>query len=286
MHCTKIRGKPQNAKQFNAKGHTQGNAKTKKTTQTATEQKACHKCGKSPPHPAVQCPTRNAECHNCGKRGHYGKVCRLASTVNELAEDTDGLFLGEVSSGEKPWMAEIGLKGSKMTFKIDTGTDVTAIPEQVYISVMQGDKEIKGALKQLYGPGGAKLNVLGSVTETLTYKERSITEKIYIVKNLDVGRLLSRPASVRLKLVARVDMIDQETVRTTYPKLCDGLGLVQKPYTIKFKPDAKPFSLKVPRQVPLPFMGKVKRKLERMESLGVISCIEAPTEWCCGMVAD
>lgn len=63
--------------------------------------------------------------------------------MNELAEDTDGLFLGEVSSGEKPWIAEIGLKGSKMTFKIDTGTDVTAIPEQVYISVMQGDKEIK-----------------------------------------------------------------------------------------------------------------------------------------------
>ncbi|KAI3374568.1 hypothetical protein L3Q82_021135, partial [Scortum barcoo] len=85
------------------------------------------------------------------------------------------------------------------------------------------------------------------------------------------------------KLVARVDTIDQETVRNTYPKLCDGLGMVQKPYTIKLKPDAKP-SLKVPRRVPLPLMGKVKKELERMEKIGVISRVEQPTDWCCGMV--
>lgn len=279
----KAKGKQWNATQLKAKGLKPGHAKAKAATHTATGNKACHKCGKSPSHPAVQCPARNAECHSCGKRGHYGKVCRLISSVNELAEDTDGLFLGEVSSGEDPWMADIGLQGRKVTFKIDTGADVTAIPETVYKNTMPGAKDVKAAMKQLYGPGGAKLNVLGSVTETLTYKDRSTTERIYIVRDLHVG-LLSRPASVRLKLVARIDMIDQETVRTTYPKLCDGLGLVQKPYTIKLKPDAKPFSLKVPRRVPLPLMGKVKRELERMESLGVISRIEAPTEWCCGMV--
>ena len=69
-----------------------------------------------------------------------------------------------------------------------------------------------------------------------------------------------------------------------YPKLCEGLGRVQKPYTIKLKPDAKPFSLKVPRRVPLPLMGKVKEELARMEGLGVISRVDEPTDWCCGMV--
>ncbi|KAK0131436.1 hypothetical protein N1851_033838 [Merluccius polli] len=279
----KNRGKLPYAKQFKPKGQTQGNPKFNKMAPSATELKTCHKCGKSPPHPAVQCPAKSAECHICHKRGHYGRTCRLANTVNEVAEDMDGLFLGVVSSGDEPWMADIDLKGSKVTFKIDTGADVTAIPEQVYKTLQRGDEKPDRALKQLYGPGGAKLTVLGSATETLTYKERSITEKIYIVKDLHMG-LLSRPASVRLKLVARVDTIDQETVRMTYPKLCDGLGLVQKAYTIKLKPDAKPFSLKVPRRVPLPLMGKVKQELERMEKLGVISRVEAPTEWCCGMV--
>lgn len=85
--------------------------------------------------------------------------------------------------------------------KIDTGANAPAIPKQ---------------------DGGAKLAVLGSVTERLMYKEKSITEKMYMVKDLHMG-LLSRPASVRLKLVARVDTIDQETVRMTPPELCDGL---------------------------------------------------------------
>lgn len=92
----KNKGKLTKANKFKAKRQIQGNQKIK----NEAEQKACHKCGKSPPHPAVQCPAKTAECHNCGKRGHYGRVCRLAKSVNELAEDTDELFLGEVSSGE------------------------------------------------------------------------------------------------------------------------------------------------------------------------------------------
>lgn len=90
---------------------------------------------------------------------------------------------------------------------------------------------------------------------------------------------------MRLKLLARVDTIDQETIKQTNSKFCDGLGLVQKHYTIKLKPEAKPFSLKLPPRVPLPLMDKVKKELERMERLGVISRVGEPTDWCCGIVA-
>lgn len=271
---------------FRPKDQAQGqkkNWKPDKPVQNKAENRACGKCGKSPSHPVSQCPAKSADCHNCGKRGHFGKVCRSNGNVHEVAEDVDELFLGVVASGEDPWMADISLRGSTVSFKIDTGADVTAISEQAYKSVMHREGELEKVLKPLYGPGGTKLTVLGSTTETLSYKDRSIAERIYVVRGLQVA-LLSRPASVSLKLVARVDTIDQESVRQTYPKLCDGLGLVQKPYTIKLKPDAKPFSLKVPRRVPLPLMGKVKKELERMESLGVISRIEEPTDWCCGMV--
>ncbi len=44
------------------------------------------------------------------------------------------------------------LGGALVQSKIDTGADVTAIPAQVYKSVMHGDKKIQAALKQLYGP--------------------------------------------------------------------------------------------------------------------------------------
>ena len=69
-----------------------------------------------------------------------------------------------------------------------------------------------------------------------------------------------------------------------YPKLCDSLGLVQKHYSIKLKADAKPVSMEVLRQVPLPLIGKVKKESEALENLVVISRIEEPKDCCCGMV--
>ncbi|CAM4728520.1 unnamed protein product [Leuciscus chuanchicus] len=206
------------------------------------------------------------------------KACVLS-----IALPPPTLFLGEVDSGEEPWLADINVSGHKVTFKLDSGADVSAISEQTFVSFKLKDKTLDKAEKTLYGPGGAALTVLGSTTETIVYGDRSTTEKIYVVRNLRVA-LLSRTASVRLKLIARVDTINEETVNKAYPKLCEGLGRVQNPYTIKLKPDAKPFSLKVPRRVPLPLMGNVKEELDRMEGLGVISRVDEPTDWCCGMV--
>lgn len=59
-------------------------------------------------------------------------------------------------------------------------------------------------IKLLYGPGGAKLTVLGSATETLSYREREITEKIFVVRGLQMA-LLSRPDSVSLKIVDTIN---------------------------------------------------------------------------------
>lgn len=256
--------------------------KPRKPQLTKQENKTCFKCGKTQMHPAAQCPAKNAECHNCGKRGHYGRVCR-STAVHEVADCADGLFLGELDSGEDPWLANICVRGKSMTFKLDLGADVTAISEETFKDIKQPNEHLQKAEKPLYGPGGAALTVLGSTKEDISYSDRSTAETIYVVRNLRVA-LLSRTASVRLKLIARIDNVDLETVKKAYPKLWDGLGLVQKPYTIKLKPDAKPYSLKVPRRVPLPLLGKVKAELQRMEQLGVISRVEGPTDWCCGMV--
>ena len=47
---------------------------------------------------------------------------------------------------------------------------------------------------------------------------------------------------------------------------------------------ATPFALTTPRRVPIPLLPKVKEELQRMESMGVITKIDEPTEWCAGMV--
>lgn len=53
---------------------------------------------------------------------------------------------------------------------------------------------------------------------------------------------------------------------------------------IKLKPNVVPYSLKNPRRIPIPLMGKVKEELQRMEELGVLTRVEEPKDWCIGMV--
>ncbi|KAI2645074.1 Retrovirus-related Pol polyprotein [Labeo rohita] len=93
-----------------------------------------------------------------------------------------------------------------------------------------------------------------------------------------------RPAITKLGLVTRVDDISIHTLQERYPKLCSGLGLILRPYTIKLSPGAVPFSLKTPRRIPLLLMPKVENEQQRMKHLGVISRVEEPTEWCAGIV--
>ena len=53
---------------------------------------------------------------------------------------------------------------------------------------------------------------------------------------------------------------------------------------IQLKPDAKPFALCTPHNVPILLRKKVKEELSRMYSLGVISPVKEPTQWCAGIV--
>ena len=55
-------------------------------------------------------------------------------------------------------------------------------------------------------------------------------------------------------------------------------------FEIHLRPDAQPFALHTPYNVPLPLRKKVKDELNRMESLGVIFKVHVPTPWCAGRV--
>ena len=53
---------------------------------------------------------------------------------------------------------------------------------------------------------------------------------------------------------------------------------------IKLHDEATPHALYTPRNVPIPMREKVKKELDRMESMGIISKVLEPTPWCAGMV--
>ena len=98
--------------------------------------------------------------------------------------------------------------------------------------------------------------------------------------------LLGLPALHTLKLIARVDSVEQyeDAICQKYPKLFTGLGNMGVEYSIKSRPNAKPYALSTPRNIHLPLRSKVKEELIKMENSGIISKVEGPTKWCAGMV--
>ena len=74
------------------------------------------------------------------------------------------------------------------------------------------------------------------------------------------------------------------SVKQAHPGLLKEIGSLAGEYKIALKEEISPFALSIPRSVTIPLLPKVKQELERMESHGIISRVEAPTDKCSGMV--
>ena len=166
---------------------------------------------------------------------------------------------------------------------MDTGAEVTAITEQSFQSI--GSPCLQKPQKQLRGPNKHPLDVVGTFTTTVSYKNKSCSTDIYVVRNL-AHNLLGLPVITDLHLIVLVDVIqsDRATLQQKFPSLFTGLGTLQNKYDIRLKPDAKPFSLSTARHVPIPLRAKVQAELDYMQSLNVISKVDQPTPWYAGMV--
>ena len=253
--------------------------------------KTCTRCGKSSPHSRQQCPAREATCRKCGKKGHYQAVCRSTKSVNLVTTEQDEVFIAAVNgqvptvdAGDNPWMVTVSVNGSPVDFKIDTGADVSVISDTTYKGLTR-KASLRPPRKSLTGPSCQPLEVCGQFTGTLQHGDCTACEEIFVVKSLQMS-LLGRPAIESLGLVSRVHTVEDLKLRYTskYPDLFKGLGKIPGEYHIHLKDDAKPFALSTPRRVALPLQPKVKKELQRMEQLGVISRVDDPTDWCAGMV--
>ena len=201
---------------------------------------------------------------------------------NDLYSDTVYLNAVNKALNDKQWRVTVLVENNSVSFKVDTGAKVTALSEIAFQSFTNPVPKLQKSTKILRGPNCTPLEVIGEVTMKLTYKGKSCNHRIFVIRNLQ-NNLLGLPAIKALEVIFGINAIEQN-IPDKYPTLFSGLGTFKGEYTIKLKPDAKPFSLYTPRNVPLPLREKVHLELKRMEKLGVISPVKEPTQWCAGMV--
>ena len=170
--------------------------------------KQCSRCGKGP-HSRDQCPAKDATCYRCKRKGHYGALCHAKTAAAVSTESTGNLdtaFLDSASSHqETAWFADVQMGAETLTFKMDTGAEVTAIFHRAYQQLSK-PPPLSTSDKALYGPSRHPLQVLGKCQMELTYTERSCKQQVYVVGGLK-SNLLGLPAIISLNMAARVDVI-------------------------------------------------------------------------------
>ena len=133
------------------KFHAKGRANSSTTAATQPQSKSCTRCGKGQ-HPRDKCPAKDATCHRCSKKGHYGSQCFTKNVSQvESANDMDAAFLDTVSAYQSPaWLTTIQVNGENISFKMDTGAEVTAISENTHQHLKE--PRLTTASKILYNP--------------------------------------------------------------------------------------------------------------------------------------
>ena len=145
---------------------------TKKNDSTPPTSKKCTRCGKAK-HPRDKCPALDAECFKCHKKGHYSSFCAVSTVLsteqtNTSAAENEDNFLGTVELQQQTqWVTVIKVNNVDITFKIDTGAEVSAINEIAFNKLQ--DVQLKKPTRSLYGPAMSPLTVLEQFTANLTF---------------------------------------------------------------------------------------------------------------------
>ena len=281
---------------------------SQKTQGQGQKTQKCGRCGYNWHKRYKDCPALNEKCLACGRKGHFRDQCRAEKDVRQIEEDEDDDFmpiLGSISEDsegintvvENKWHTNLKVNGQDMEFRIDTGADVSVIPDRCF----KNKDVLKKTEKKLFGPGGTKIEVVGVYRATIEKNQSKKTDQnLYVVKGLKKP-LLGKPAIEALDII-QINSLQSETKtketktdsdtdsskidpKTDYPSLFEQKIGTFSSYKIEQKADAKPFHLATPRRLPLPLKDKVEEELKSLQEQGIIRPVTKPTDWCAPIVA-
>lgn len=90
-------------------------------------------------------------------------MCCTGKAVQSIEEEEESFFLGTVTSDDDTWTVVIDVMDKNITFKLDTGADVTAPSQTEFNNIFSNSKQpvLQKAEIPLFGPGRIHLDVSG-----------------------------------------------------------------------------------------------------------------------------
>jgi hypothetical protein len=267
-------------------GRGRGHGKSERRD-TQSEPK-CGRCGNQ--HTAKsKCPATGKTCNYCHKHGHFVSMCRKrlnreAGEVEQRSSDIEDVesrpfYIREVEAVSCPdnqevWTTDLSIGGKRVTFKIDSGADISVMSESTY-QTLPDPPTLKPTSAMLTSPGG-KLQCIGEFIADIKRDGTMYSFRVVVVSHYQ-NNLLSRAVSNKMGLIQRMDEI-QESV-------FGSIGLMKTaPVKIHLRENAHPHCVTTARRIPFPLMDKVRQELEQMKSAGVIEEVSEPTDWCAAVV--
>ena len=243
----------------------------------------CTRCNRQ--HGQNNCPAMGKTCNKCGKINHFA-VCCKTKTLHEIdswdgrreedSNNVDSVNCGLINcdNGDEAWMTTLNICKSNVSFKIDTGADVSIISESCFKN-LKARPALRKSKTILKSPGG-NVNCKGYFIAETYRENQKYLFRVYVVSGQSQTNLLSRGASAAMKFVKRVDEIPTSIFGRT--------GLINcEPVKIQLKENAVPYSVNTARRIPFPLLPKVEQKLNDMIQDGIIEKVSEPSDWCAPM---
>ncbi|MDY6787809.1 MAG: retroviral-like aspartic protease family protein, partial [candidate division WOR-3 bacterium] len=261
----------------------------------------CKFCGLRHPMVKSKCPAVGKKCSSCGQLNHFAKKCsagkkkpakhvRHVQEDDQLSSDSDSVgMIGLVNGKSKEFNAKLKVQGRTITFLLDTGASSSLLPESC-VDVENLNLGPPKILKMWNGSsemsvGTAKLTVVNpkkNSKHTVTFdvvkgKHKPVLGLTDVLKmNLVSVNLNNFERVLNVKPVAEVR--NKATFLKKYPNaFADAVGTFEGDSRLSVN-DSPPEVLPT-RSLPVSLRPKVKKELDRLLKLGIISKIDEPTSW-------
>ncbi|KZS18271.1 Uncharacterized protein APZ42_015591 [Daphnia magna] len=274
----------------------------------------CGNCGsKSQCKPLTACPAQGRKCNKCGRPNHYAQVCRNSkptpkqqSIYVEPSPPTVGAVktsdLVAVSITPKKLPTANGEHAGVVVHALpDTGADIDAIPESLYMQKFSSVSLRKG-IQPVTAVGSPIVNVgvFSTLIEWTTNEKNScsLSTDVHVLRELKqpvlskksqqaLGMLPSGYPRIRVGSVAHTppsasqQQADLRQLMSEQPKIFDGTcrPMTGPPCHFQLVKNAKPVAMRGSRPVSVPLLPKLKAELDALESAGIVRRVSKPTEW-------